>query len=151
MQQLVTQGTDIETVAATFMVTSAVVKQRLCLASVSPKLHEVYAEDGMTLEQLMAFSVCDDHERQEQVWDLLQSSYNKQPYMIRAKLTEDSARRRPPDRSRDRRDPPRIAPKSKRAARAEAAALSVAWFYTATLAWFCSAVDNDADVGAKLR
>jgi ParB family chromosome partitioning protein len=92
MQQLVTQGTDVETVAATFMTTPAVVKQRLRLASVSPKLHEVYADDGMTLEQLMAFSVSEDHERQEQVWDLLQSSYNKQPYMIRAKLTEDSVR-----------------------------------------------------------
>ncbi|MGH6613382.1 ParB/RepB/Spo0J family partition protein [Sphingomonas sp.] len=92
MQQLVTQGTDVETVAATFMTTPAVVKQRLRLASVSPKLHEVYVDDGMTLEQLMAFSVSEDHERQEQVWDLLQSSYNKQPYMIRAKLTEDSVR-----------------------------------------------------------
>lgn len=92
MQQLVTQGTDIETIAATFMVTPAVVKQRLRLASVSPKLHEVYAEDGMTLEQLMAFSVSEDHERQEQVWELLQSSYNQQPYMIRSKLTEQSVR-----------------------------------------------------------
>jgi ParB family transcriptional regulator, chromosome partitioning protein len=92
MQQLVTQGTDIETIAATFMVTPAVVKQRLRLASVSPKLHEVYADDGMTLEQLMAFSVSENHERQEQVWDLLQPSYNKQPYMIRSKLTEDSVR-----------------------------------------------------------
>jgi ParB family chromosome partitioning protein len=47
-------------------VTPAVVKQRLRLASVSPKLHDVYAEDGMTLEQLMAF-VTADHARQEQV------------------------------------------------------------------------------------
>ena len=92
MQQLVTQGTDVETVAATFMTTPAVVKQRLRLASVSPRLHEVYAEDGMTLEQLMAFSVSEDHERQEQVWEMLQSSCNRQPYMIRAKLTEQSVR-----------------------------------------------------------
>jgi len=92
MQQLVTQGTDIETVAATFMVTPAVVKQRLRLASVSPKLHDVYAEDGMTLEQLMAFSVSEDHERQEQVWDMLHSSYNQQPYLIRSKLTEQAVR-----------------------------------------------------------
>ena len=92
MQQLVSQGTDVETIAATFMTTPTVVKQRLKLASVSPKLHDVYAEDDMTLEQLMAFSVSEDHERQEQVWDLLRSSYNKQPYMIRAKLTEDSVR-----------------------------------------------------------
>ncbi|MBN9990667.1 chromosome partitioning protein ParB, partial [Listeria monocytogenes] len=92
MQQLVQGGTDIETVAATFMVTPAVVKQRLKLASVSPKLHEVYAEDGMSLEQLMAFSVSEDHARQEQVWDMLQTSYNKQPYFIRSKLTEDAVR-----------------------------------------------------------
>ena len=57
MQKLVEQGSDIETVAATFMVTPAVVKQRLKLADVSPKLHDIYAEDGMTLDQLMAFSV----------------------------------------------------------------------------------------------
>src|SRR3546814_13427582 len=92
MQQLVIQGTDIETIAATFMVTPAVVRQRLRLASVSPRLQEVYAEDGMSLEQLMAFSVSEDHERQEQVWEMLQSGYNQQPYMIRSKLTEQSVR-----------------------------------------------------------
>src|SRR3546814_52222 len=92
MQQLVIQGTDIETIAATFMVTPAVVRQRLRLASVSPRLQEVYAEDGMGLEQLMAFSVSEDHERQEQVWEMLQSGYNQQPYMIRSKLTEQSVR-----------------------------------------------------------
>jgi hypothetical protein len=34
---------------------------------VSPKLLEVYAEDGMSLDQLMAFTVNPDHARQEQV------------------------------------------------------------------------------------
>ena len=92
MQQLVQGGMDIETVAATFMVTPAVVKQRLKLASVSPRLHEIYADDSMSLEQLMAFSVSKDHARQEQVWELLQTSYNKQPYFIRSKLTEDAVR-----------------------------------------------------------
>ena len=92
MHQLVGQGTDVETIAATFMTTPAVVKQRLRLASVSQKLHDIYAEDGMTLEQLMAFSVSEDHARQEQVWEQLQSSYNKQPYMIRSKLTEQAVR-----------------------------------------------------------
>src|SRR3546814_2437957 len=89
MQKLVAQGSDIETVAATFMVTPAVVKQRLKLADVSPKLHDIYAEDGMTLDQLMAFSVASDHARQEQVWDMLQTSHNQQPWFIRARLTED--------------------------------------------------------------
>ncbi|MGY4395361.1 ParB family chromosome partitioning protein [Sphingomonas sp. UYAg733] len=92
MHQLVLGGTDVETVAATFMVTPAVVKQRLRLASVSPRLHEVYAGDGMSLDQLMAFSVSDDHERQEQVWELLSGGHNKQPYIIRSRLTENAVR-----------------------------------------------------------
>ena len=92
MQKLVEQGSDIETVAATFMVTPAVVKQRLKLADVSPKLHDIYAEDGMTLDQLMAFSVASDHARQEQVWEMLQTSHNLLPWFIRARLTEDKVR-----------------------------------------------------------
>jgi ParB/RepB/Spo0J family partition protein len=56
-QTLRDAGLSEEDIAARHFVTPAIVKQRLRLASVSPKLHEVYAEDGMTLEQLMAFSV----------------------------------------------------------------------------------------------
>ena len=56
-QTLRDAGLSEEDIAARYFVTPAIVKQRLRLASVSPKLHEVYAEDGMTLEQLMAFSV----------------------------------------------------------------------------------------------
>ena len=92
MQALVEQGSDIDTIAAHFMTTPAVVRQRLRLASVSPRLHEVYADDGMTLEQLMAFSVCENHARQEQVWEFLQHSWNKSSGYIRQKLTEDTVR-----------------------------------------------------------
>ncbi len=92
MQLQVDEGQDIEAIAARFMTTPAVVRQRLKLASVSPALHEIYAEDGMTLEQLMAFSVSDDHARQEQVWELLAHSWNKSASYIRQKLTENTAR-----------------------------------------------------------
>lgn len=92
MKLLADEGQDVEEIAARFMVTPAVVRQRLKLASVSPQLHEIYAEDGMTLEQLMAFSVSDDHERQEQVWELLSHSYNRSAAYIRSKLTEDTVR-----------------------------------------------------------
>lgn len=54
-------------------------RQRLKLAGVSPELHALYAEDVMTLDQLMAFSVSDDHERQEQVWAAVSQGYNKSP------------------------------------------------------------------------
>jgi ParB family transcriptional regulator, chromosome partitioning protein len=69
MKSLIDKGEDAESIAAHFMTTPAVVRQRLKLASVSPALHEIYAEDGMTLDQLMAFTVSDDHARQEQVWE----------------------------------------------------------------------------------
>ena len=86
------KGMSEEEIAATFFVSVQVVKQRLRLASVSPKLLDVYAEDGMTLDQLMAFTVNPDHERQEQVWEALQRSHNKEPYYVRRLLTEGAVR-----------------------------------------------------------
>jgi len=59
---------------------------------VSPKLHEIYAADGMTLEQLMAFSVTSDQARQEQVWEYVSSSGYDEPYQIRRMLTENTVR-----------------------------------------------------------
>ena len=86
------KGMSEEEIAAAFFVSVQVVKQRLKLASVSPKLLDVYADDGMTLDQLMAFAVSADHERQEQVWEGLQRSYTKEPYYIRRLLTEGAVR-----------------------------------------------------------
>jgi len=76
-------------IAARHFVSLAIVKQRLRLASVSPKLHDVYADDGITLEQLMAFSVTADQARQEQAWDNVSRSGNDEPYQI-GMLTENS-------------------------------------------------------------
>jgi ParB family chromosome partitioning protein len=81
-----------EDIAARHFVSPAIVKQRLRLAPVSPKLHEVYADDGMTLEQLMAFSVTADQARQEQAWDNVSRSGNDEPYQIRRMLTENTVR-----------------------------------------------------------
>ncbi len=77
------KGQSEEEIAAAFFVSVNVVKQRLKLASVSPALLDTYAEDGMTLDQLMAFTVCGDHDRQEQVFERLKASYDKQPYVCR--------------------------------------------------------------------
>ncbi len=86
------KGMGEEEIAAVFFVSVQVVKQRLKLAAVSSKLLDIYAEDGMTLDQLMAFTVNPDHERQEQVWEALQRSHNKEPYYIRRLLTEGAVR-----------------------------------------------------------
>jgi ParB family chromosome partitioning protein len=85
-------GLTEEDIAARHFVTPAIVKQRLRLASVSSKLHEVYAEDGMTLEQLMAFSITADHAHQDQVWENVSRSGYDEPYQIRRMLTENTVR-----------------------------------------------------------
>ena len=46
----------------------------------------------MTLEQLMAFTVSPDHDRQQQVWDAIKEGWQKEPYHIRRMLTETSVR-----------------------------------------------------------
>ncbi|MEM7710755.1 MAG: ParB/RepB/Spo0J family partition protein, partial [Pseudomonadota bacterium] len=86
------RGTGEEEIAAAFFVSTGVVKQRLKLASVAPALLDIYAEDDMTLEQLMAFTVNPDHERQEQVWAAIAQGYSKEPYTIRRMLTEATVR-----------------------------------------------------------
>ncbi|KGB54713.1 ParB-like nuclease [Sphingopyxis sp. LC81] len=92
MRAMVDKGTGIEEIAAHFHTSPAAVRQRLKLAGVSPKLHALYADEAMTLDQLMAFSVADDHARQEEVWDQLEHSFNKSAGYIRQKLTENSVR-----------------------------------------------------------
>ena len=86
------KGQSEEEIAAAFFVPVAVVKQRLRLASVSPKLLDVYADDGLTLDQLMAFTVNADHARQDQVFERLCQSYAKEPFVIRRMLTEGAVR-----------------------------------------------------------
>lgn len=75
-----------EDIAARFGVTPQVVRQRLRLGAVSPKLMQVYRDGGLTLEQLMAFCLTEDHARQEEVFESL--SYNKDASLIRRMLTE---------------------------------------------------------------
>jgi ParB family chromosome partitioning protein len=67
-KKLADEGQGPETIAARFGASPTTVKQRLKLAVVSPKLIAVYRKDGMTLEQLMAFTLTDDHKKQEKVW-----------------------------------------------------------------------------------
>ena len=80
------RGWGAEEIAARFGVTAHVVKQRLRLGAVSPKLMQVYRDGGLTLDQLMAFAITEDHARQEQVFANL--SYNRDPAQIRRDLTK---------------------------------------------------------------
>ncbi|GFE97752.1 ParB/RepB/Spo0J family partition protein [Gluconobacter sp. R71646] len=91
-RDMLEKGMSEEEIAAAFFVPVTVVKQRLRLMSVSEKLLDVYEQDGMRLEQLMAFSISDDAARQEQVWEIVAQSHNREPYVIRRMLTEKTVR-----------------------------------------------------------
>jgi ParB family chromosome partitioning protein len=91
-QAMRAKGRSEEEIAAAFFIGVNIVKQRLRLTTVSEKLLDIYAEDGMSLDQLMAFSVSSDHARQEQVWTALEKSWSKEPYQIRRMLTEKAVR-----------------------------------------------------------
>lgn len=95
---MLTKGMTEEEIAAAFFVPVNVVKQRLRLATVSPALHDVYADDGMTLEQLMAFTVSENHERpprhqqrgkpRDQAW-LWSDAIEKSEVVARREATQD--------------------------------------------------------------
>ncbi len=86
------KGQSEEEIAAAFFVSPSVVKQRLKLAAVAPALLDAYADDAMTLDALMAFTVNPDQARQIQVWEAFSRGPVRQPYEIRRMLTEGAVR-----------------------------------------------------------
>ena len=80
------KGWSADEIGARFGVSAQVVRQRLRLGSVAPALLDLYRQEALTLDQLMAFGVTEDHERQMQVFDQL--AHNRQPYAIRRAMTE---------------------------------------------------------------
>jgi ParB family chromosome partitioning protein len=83
---LIDAGHGVEDVAARFGVTPTVVRQRMKLAAVSPELLALYRDDEMTLDQLMAFTVSDDHAAQEAAWHDA-PEWDRHPHNIRRRLT----------------------------------------------------------------
>ena len=84
---LVAEGRPIEDIAADFSVTPLVVQRRLKLANVSPRLMADYRADAITLDQLMALALTDDHGAQESAfYDA--PTWQRQPSALRERLTE---------------------------------------------------------------
>ena len=84
---LVAEGRPIEDIAADFSVTPLVVQRRLKLANVSPRLMADYRADAVTLDQLMALSITDDHAAQETAY-YEAPTWQRQPSALRDRLTE---------------------------------------------------------------
>ena len=80
------------TIAAAFRVSTLVVRQRLRLANASPVILKAYEDGEISLEQLMAYCITDNHARQQQVFEVLGTgnAWNNRPEQIRRMLTEKS-------------------------------------------------------------
>jgi ParB family transcriptional regulator, chromosome partitioning protein len=81
-------GMSKEEIADAWRTTPRYIMQRLRLATVAPSLLDAYANNEMTLAMLEAFTVNPDHERQQQVWERISNSWQKEPWHIRSLLTE---------------------------------------------------------------
>jgi ParB family chromosome partitioning protein len=87
-RKLADAGIPAADIAARFGVTETVVHRRLKLARVAPAIVEAFRQDELSLEQVMAFAVSDDHAAQKRVFKAL-TRYNADPGTIRRALTED--------------------------------------------------------------
>ncbi len=85
---LVAEGRPIEDIAADFGVTPLVVQRRLKLANVSPRLLADYRADAVTLEQLMALAITDDHAAQEAAF-YESPQWQRSPEALRDHLTHE--------------------------------------------------------------
>ncbi|WP_396956437.1 ParB N-terminal domain-containing protein [Nitrosomonas sp.] len=84
---LVAEGRPIEDIAADFSVSPLVVQRRLKLANVSPRLLADYRAEAVSLDQLMALAITDDHTAQESAfYDA--PTWQRNPSQLRDRLTE---------------------------------------------------------------
>src|SRR3990170_2282631 len=89
--RLVGTGKAIEDVAASFGVTPLVVQRRLKLAAVSPRLMTDFRAGALSLEQMMAMTLSDDHAAQEAAfYDV--PEWRRSASQIRERLVEEDVR-----------------------------------------------------------
>jgi ParB family chromosome partitioning protein len=80
---MVKAGAGVESLAVCFGLSPLTVQRRLKLANVSPNLFGLFRREGMTLDQLMALALTDDHAAQETAWNTA-PEYDRSPRKLRA-------------------------------------------------------------------
>ncbi len=85
-RMLAGEGRSVDYIAALFSASPLTVKRRMKLANVSPKLLGLLREDAITLDQLAALALADDHETQEHIW-FDANEWQRQPNYLRQAIT----------------------------------------------------------------
>ncbi|CAD6562824.1 ParB/RepB/Spo0J family partition protein [Paraburkholderia sabiae] len=85
-RMLAEEGRSVDYVAALFSAAPITIKRRMKLASASPKLLALLREDAITLDQLSALALTEDHETQEGIW-FEANEWQRQPNYLRQAIT----------------------------------------------------------------
>ncbi len=85
---LADKGLSVTEIASRFGNTEALVRQRLRLGRVAPKIREAYRDDNINLDTLMAFAVTEDHGQQMTVWEDVKNGHVHAHY-VRRLLTDE--------------------------------------------------------------
>ena len=85
-RMLAEEGRSVDYIAALFSASPLTVKRRMKLANVSPKLLALLREDAITLDQLAALALTDDHKTQEHIW-FDANDWQRQPNYLRQAIT----------------------------------------------------------------
>lgn len=86
-KSMVDGGKSVEEVAASFGVLPSVVQRRLKLANISPRLFELFRSGGISLDQIAALTLTDDHAAQEAAWFETGPEWQRSPQHLRQRLT----------------------------------------------------------------
>nr|WP_311530315.1 ParB/RepB/Spo0J family partition protein [uncultured Ralstonia sp.] len=86
-QHLVQEGKTIPFIAAFFSISEAAVRRELKLASVSPKLLDLFRDNEMTYEQVTALALTEDHAMQERLWFEAEQDWMRNPDQLRQAIT----------------------------------------------------------------
>lgn len=89
---MVEAGKSTTEIAAHFSVAESVVAARLKLANAAPELFALYEQGNMTLEQLQALALTDDHDAQRRAWfgqkgAKIEHDWQRRPHEIRKRIT----------------------------------------------------------------
>ena len=85
-RMLAEEGRSVDYIAALFSAAPLTVKRRMKLANVSPRLLALLREDAITLDQLAALALADDHETQQHIW-FEANEWQRQPNYLRQAIT----------------------------------------------------------------
>ncbi|CAE6859403.1 Nucleoid occlusion protein [Paraburkholderia aspalathi] len=85
-RMLAEEGRSVDYIAALFSASPLTIKRRMKLANVSPKLLTLLREDAITLDQLAALALADDHVTQEHIW-FDANEWQRQPNYLRQAIT----------------------------------------------------------------